>query len=105
VLPKSNARSTAVVAADRALEVNGAGLFVVAGVAADDVILVFTAAEALTIAGAFVDFAVFVGAHVLIRHGAKALCFGGKVSFGLGVLKIEERVVLVVVCVFVGLGI
>jgi hypothetical protein len=104
MLSKSNARSAAVMAADRALEVNGAGLFVVAGAAADD-ILVFAAAETLAIAGAFVDFAVFVGAHILICHGAKTLCFGGKVSFGLGVLEIKERVVLVVVCVFIGLGI
>ena len=64
----------------------------------------FAAALALTIAGAFVNFRVLVGAHVLVRDRAKAAGVLHQVGFGLGVLEVEQRVVRVRIGRLVGGG-
>ncbi len=57
--------------------------------------VIFTSALALTVAGAFVNFAVLVRSYVFVCDGAEPLRILCKVSFGLCMLEIKERVVLI----------
>ena len=63
----------------------------------------FATALALAIARAFINFGIFIGTHVLVGGRPKSLNVLGEVGFGLGMLEVEQRVVVVLISVLLGI--